>query len=149
MTPDVRICLSSPRASIDLRPDRSADKAPDALRSEFPQGRKSSPLRQLSHPSPHPNVQGIPGVMDQPIDTSSSAVYLPFMGYPRPSTRRTDPGFGATWPSSVDRPSTGALFTSRGDALTIPRNSAIGFPHESFGLSDEGQSGATPDLEEE
>ena len=60
---------------------------------------------------------------------------------PRPSTGWNDPGFSATWKGSVARPSTG------GDAPIVPRNPAISSPHGSFSLSDEGQSGATPNFE--
>ena len=108
----MRIGLLSPRASIDLRPERSADnvQVPDAemktyVGPEFPQSHKSSPLMQFSHPSPHPNVHGVLGdgiMMGQRIDRSSSAIYPPFMGHHPPlSTRRSDPGFAR--PPTVSR----------------------------------------------
>jgi hypothetical protein len=144
-------CLIIPRASIDLRPERSADKVSDGemktdVRSDSPQGYEPG---TYSLPSPHPAVQGIRGVevMNQSTDTSSS-VYPPFMedARPRPSTRRTDSGFRASRPSHVTRASTSALSTSRRDAHTILQNPAISVP--SYGPFDEGQSGAAPTFEE-
>ncbi|KAF8468057.1 hypothetical protein DFH94DRAFT_776869 [Russula ochroleuca] len=92
------------------------------IRPESPQNYESG---FHNHPSPHPIVQGIPGVgiIRESVDASPSAIYLPFMGdaRPRPSKKRTDSEFSATKQSLVAPVSTGALVTSRRDVPTIHR----------------------------
>jgi hypothetical protein len=72
------------------------------IRPESPQNYESG---FHNHPSPHPIVQGIPGVgiIRESVDASPSAIYLPFMGdaRPRPSKKRTDSEFSATKQSLV------------------------------------------------
>jgi hypothetical protein len=138
--------LLIPRASIDLRPEHSANNGEKKthVRSESPQSYDSG---FLGFPSLHPAVQGTPGVrimhrsITSPSIIRSMTPYFP-MGDAHSRRAHAASGRTGTDPGpSTSRPSLGvstsAISSSRRDAPT-----AISSPHEFSDLSDEGQSGA-------
>jgi hypothetical protein len=125
-----------PRPSIDLQPERSADKYLDRERNPYVRSESPRSYGSGSHspPSPLLTSQGDPSVeiVNQSISSSPSAIHFPSIGDARrrPAEKRTGSGYNPTKQSPVTRTSTGALLTSRGYGI--------------LDLSYEGQSGAAP-----